>query len=58
MSQQRPTAARPHLPAWFPRGITLLQDPTLNKGKRTWRKAASIPVANVREVSAHGPSSR
>jgi malate dehydrogenase (oxaloacetate-decarboxylating)(NADP+) len=31
MSQERPSAASPHLPADFPRGLTLLHDPTLNK---------------------------
>jgi malate dehydrogenase (oxaloacetate-decarboxylating)(NADP+) len=32
MSTLHPTAARPQLAAWFPRGVTLLHEPMLNKG--------------------------
>ena len=32
MDHRPDPARRPHVPAWFPRGMTLLQDPTLNKG--------------------------
>jgi malate dehydrogenase (oxaloacetate-decarboxylating)(NADP+) len=31
MSDTLPRAARRHIPAWFPRGMALLRDPTLNK---------------------------
>jgi malate dehydrogenase (oxaloacetate-decarboxylating)(NADP+) len=31
MSDTQPRAARRHLPTWFPRGMALLRDPTLNK---------------------------
>ncbi len=32
MSKEPIATRREHVPAWFPRGLTLLQDPTLNKG--------------------------
>lgn len=32
MSLDAKNVSRPALPSWFPRGLTLLQDPTLNKG--------------------------
>ncbi len=32
MSKDPIAVRREHVPAWFPRGLTLLQDPTLNKG--------------------------
>jgi malate dehydrogenase (oxaloacetate-decarboxylating)(NADP+) len=32
MSKELIATRREHVPAWFPRGLTLLQDPTLNKG--------------------------
>jgi len=32
MSKEPIATRRDHVPAWFPRGLTLLQDPTLNKG--------------------------
>jgi len=32
MFQKNPDSARTPVPEWFPRGITLLRDPTLNKG--------------------------
>ena len=32
MSKDSIALRREHVPAWFPRGLALLQDPTLNKG--------------------------
>jgi hypothetical protein len=32
MSKESIAVRRENVPAWFPRGLTLLQDPTLNKG--------------------------
>ena len=32
MSQRSPQRARTSVPEWFPRGVALLRDPTLNKG--------------------------
>jgi malate dehydrogenase (oxaloacetate-decarboxylating)(NADP+) len=32
MDHRPDSARRPHVPAWFPRGLALLHDPTLNKG--------------------------
>ena len=32
MDHRPDPARRAHVPAWFPRGVTLLHDPTLNKG--------------------------